>query len=136
MPGVALKKPVAQEAQVCADVAPTVELHVPAGHCAQVSVPLARVEKDPAGQLGAGVCEGVRVYVGVCVEVGDGVGELEGVTLRVGVFDGVIDGLGVLLKVDSQNEAPGPLTLPAAHSRQEDGLVAPMALYVPAAHAF
>ena len=107
-PGAALEKPVAQEAQVCADVAPSVELHVPAGHCAQVSVPLARVEKDPAGQLGAGVCEGVRVDVGVCVEVGDGVGGLEGVTLGVGVFDEVID--GVLLKVDSQNEAPGPLT--------------------------
>lgn len=108
-PGAALKNPAAQEAQVCADVAPTVELHVPAGHCMQVGNPLARVEKDPAGQLGAGVCEGVRVEVGVCVGVGDGVGELEGVALGVGVF------VGVLLKVDTQDEAPGPLNLPAAH---------------------
>ena len=29
-PGAALKNPTAQEVQVCADVAPTVELHVPA----------------------------------------------------------------------------------------------------------
>ena len=74
-PGPALKKPTAQDTQVCADAAPTVELHVPAGHCWQAGAPLARVEKDPAGQWGAGVCEGDRVGVGVCVEVAEGVGE-------------------------------------------------------------
>ena len=74
-PGPALKKPSAQDTQVCADAAPTVELHVPAGHCWQAGAPLAKVEKDPAGQLRAGVCDGVCVRVGVCVEVPEGVGE-------------------------------------------------------------
>lgn len=93
-PGAALKNPTAQDTQVCADAAPTVELHVPGGHCWQAGAPLARVEKDPAGQLGAGVCEGVRVGVGVCVGVAEGVGELEGVTLGVGVCEDVSKGVG------------------------------------------
>ena len=99
-PGEALKNPTAQDAQVCADEAPTVELHVPEGHCWQAGAPLARVEKDPAGQFGAGVCEEDRVGVGVCVGVAEGVGGLEGVTLGVSDLEGVM--LGVAIQVSAR----------------------------------
>ncbi len=114
-PGEALKNPTAQDTQVCSDAAPTVELHVPAGHCWQAGAPLARVEKDPAGQRGAGVCDGVGEGVGVCVEVAEGVGELEGVMLGVGVFD------GVLLNVGKQSEAPALLNVPCKKKKKKRG---------------
>jgi hypothetical protein len=89
-PWSALKNPAAHEEHVASDVAPAVELHVPGGQGAQARAPLAKEAKVPAGQLGAGVWDGVGEVVGVAVAVTLGVEEKEGVLLVVGELLGVL----------------------------------------------